>query len=33
VNFGHHVNLDTGDVRLHIVVEPVLEVISHISDT
>jgi hypothetical protein len=27
VNFRHHVNLDTGDVRLHIVVEPVLEVI------
>src|ERR1017187_9521745 len=27
VNFRHHVNLDPGDVRLHIVVEPVLEVI------
>jgi len=27
VHFRHHINLDTGDVRLHIVVEPVLEVI------
>jgi hypothetical protein len=27
VHFRHHINLDTGNVRLHIVVEPVLEVI------
>ena len=27
VNFPHLVDLDTGDVRLHIVVEPVLEVV------
>jgi len=27
VHFHHHVDLDTGDIRLHIVVEPVLEVV------
>jgi hypothetical protein len=29
VNFPHLVDLDTGDIRLHIVVKPVLEVVNH----
>lgn len=32
VNFPHHVDLDTGDIRLHIAVEPVLEVVPAFPD-